>query len=302
MQEIKVFNSYSSALSPIEFIDILNIYSKYTPNLLLSLYDIRYYIREAKLDMKTILAEKQAIFFDSGIYEVELYNKFNMDSHQWSISMYYETLIWALKEAELINDIYISNYDNRTLNVSEQIDTSLEIFSKIDHDFSSLDLNYVFTLHGDPIEITKIVKARESNIRKKLDRFIIAVPEKELGTNIKEKIKNVQHILSLKLPIHLLGCLDPKFLIIFSFLGVQYFDGLNWLKFYFNNKAAYYRNLYELDLIKGNVFDPRSYVISNCIYLDSLINDIEYSILSQDYSSFEEENMLLDHILAQKED
>lgn len=302
MEEIKAFNSYSSALSPAEFMDILNIYSKYTPNMLLSLYDINYYLKQDKLFTRKILAEKQAIFFDSGIYEIESYNKFNMTSHDWDIPKYHETLRWVLDEADFIKNVYISNYDNRALCISEQVDESIKVFEDIRHDFSKLDITYVFTLHGNPSEIAKIINARKSDISEKFGSFVIAVPEKELGTNIAETIKNLRYLLSLDLPIHLLGCLDPKFLIMFSFLGVKYFDGLNWLKFYFNDKAAYYRNLYELDLINGKVLDSRSYVINNCIYLDSLINDIEYSILSQDYSSFQEEKMLLDRILVEMED
>lgn len=97
-------------------------------------------------------------------------------------------------------------------------------------------------------------------------------------------------------PLHILGCLDPTYMIIFALIGVRNFDGLNWLKFYFNNKLSYYRNIYDLDLIKGNVVDPRSYIINNCIYLDKLINDIEYSIATEDYSMFEEECSILSEL------
>jgi hypothetical protein len=302
MEEIKVFYSYSSALSPVEFKDILNIYSKYTPNILLSLYDINYYLKEEGPFMRKILSEKQAIFFDSGIYEVESYNRFNINSHEWGISEYYETLWRVLGEINLNKNIYISNYDNRTLNLSEQLDESIKTFTDIEKDFSSLGIDYVFTLHGNPIEIAGLLKARKSDITERFDNFVIAVPEKELGNNILEKIKNLRYLLLLNFPIHLLGCLDPKFLIIFSIMGVGYFDGLNWLKFYFNNKVAYYRNLYELDLINDKVLDSRSYVINNCIYLENLISDIEYSIISQDYSGFEDEKMILDRILISEGD
>ena len=109
-------------------------------------------------------------------------------------------------------------------------------------------------------------------------------------------MKSIKLLTSQGLPLHLLGCLDPMHLIIFALAGVRYFDGLNWLKFYFNNKVSYYRNQYELDLIKGNVIDTRSYVINNCIYLEKLINDLEYSIANEDYYMFEEERRILSEL------
>lgn len=294
MEMIKAFCSYSSVLSQREYLSILKSFYKYNTNILLSLYDIRYCLQNEKNLLRDIFNRANSVFLDSGLYEVETSSRRGLSNNEWDYKLYLDTLKWVLSEFNLNGKLYVSSYDNYRLNLNEQVETSVDTFEKIGSEFDLKDARYVFTIHINPL---KEVDWEKSNIRTLVSAFkkpaLIAVPEKELGMSLYDKIKAIKILTSQGYPLHLLGCLDPTHLIIFALAGIRYFDGLNWLKFYFNNKLSYYRNLYELDLIKGNVVDPRSYVINNCVYIDKLINDLEYSIATEDYSLFEEERRIL---------
>ena len=294
MELIKAFCSYSSVLSQREYLSIIKSYYKYNTNMLLSLYDIRYYLQNDKNLLRDIFYKANSVFLDSGVYEVETSSRLGLNNHEWDYRLYLDTLKWVLSEFNLNGKLYVSSYDNYRLSLNEQVEASIDSFEKMGSEFDLKDASYVFTIRIYPF---KEVDWERSNIQTLVSAFknpaIIAIPEKELGMGLYDKIKCIKILTSQGFPLHLLGCLDPTHLIIFALAGVRYFDGLNWLKFYFNNKLSYYRNLYELDLIKGNVVDPRSYVINNCVYIDKLINDLEYSIATEDYSLFEEERRIL---------
>ena len=263
----------------------------------MSLYDIRYYLQDEKNLLRDIFSKANSIFLDSGVYEVETSSRRGLAINEWDYELYLDTLKWVLSESNLNGKLYVNNYDNYSLSLNKQIETSIDSFKKIDGEFGLTDARYVFTIHIDPL---KVADWEKSNIQTLVSDFkdsaLIAIPEKELGASLHDKIKSIRILTSLGYPLHLLGCLDPTHLIIFALAGVRYFDGLNWLKFYFNNKLSYYRNQYELDLIRGNVVDPRLYVINNCVYIDKLINDLEYSIATKDYSLFEEERRILSQL------
>lgn len=293
MEMIKAFCSYSSVLSQKEYLSILESFYKYNSNVLLSLYDIRYYLND-KIDLlQNIFNRVRFVFLDSGVYEAEAYSIRGLEYNEWNSTLYLDTLKWILSEFDLKDKVYITNYD-KPLSLNLQIETAIETFKEINNEFNHINPKYVFIIHTNPLEVEDW---KRSNIRSLAPSFgnavVIAIPEKELGHNLSDKIKSIKILNSHGYPLHILGCLDPTHIIIYALAGARYFDGLNWLKFYFNNKLSYYRNLYEIDLIIGNVVDPRSYVVNNSIYIDKLINDLEYSIANEDYSTFEEEQLIL---------
>lgn len=302
MEKIKAFYSYSSAFSQRDFLPLLKSFYNYNDKILLSLYDIKYFLLNENDIMRNIFSEERPVFLDSGIYEIEALLRMGLKINKWDYNEYLNTLEWILSEFSPRGKLYIANYDNRRISLSDQIKSYNDTLTKIDGEFSSLNIDYVFTIHCNPLTvhnaIRPIIQAIVSDLK---GSVLVAIPEKELGTNIYDKISNIKFILSQGYPLHLLGCFDPAHLIIFSLAGVRYFDGLNWLKFYFNNKTSYYRNTYDLDLIKGNVNDPRSCVINNCIYMGKLINDLEYSIAMGDYSLFDEELHMLSEIIKKSE-
>ena len=299
---IKAFYSYSSILSQREYVDILKSYYRYNKNILLSLYDIKYYLNNEKDLLQDIFNCMNSIFLDSGRYEINASLRLGLSSKKWDYSLYLDTLKWVLSEFNLNNKLYIGNYDDYSLNLNDQIGASINTFNEIKNDFKTKQVRYVFTIHPKSFKVddwdSPVIQNLASNFK---GSSLIAIPEKELGASISDKIKNIKILTSYDYPLHLLGCLDPTYLIIFVLTGVRYFDGLNWLKFYFNDKVSYYRNLYELDLNMGKALDSRSYIVNNCIYIDKLINDLEYSINTGDYTIFEEEQRILSKICLNKE-
>jgi hypothetical protein len=294
MKKINAFCSYSSILSQREYPGILKAFYKYNSNILLSLYDIKYYLMNEKKLLEDIFNGANSVFLDSGVYEVETSLNRGLANYKWNFILYLDTLKWVLSEFNLDNKVFIANFDTNNLSLNEQIETSIDTFNELDRDSNLKNAKYVFTIHS------KYLKAEDleaSGIQDCISNFkksaIIAMPEKELGTTLSDKINSIKILTSLGYPLHLLGCLDPTHLIIFALAGARNFDGLNWLKFYFNNKLSYYRNIYDVDLIKGSVVDSRSYIINNCIYIDKLVNNLEYSITTEDYSMFEEEQRIL---------
>jgi len=296
MEMLKAFCSYSSILSQRDYLSILESFYKYN-NILLSLYDIRYYLKNKKSLLQDIFDGESSIFLDSGVYEVETALRRGLGKNEWNLALYLDTLRWVLSEFNMNDKLYIASYDNRSLSINEQIDITADVFEEIKREFDPKNAKYVFTIHPN---LSRLADWEKTNTRTLdcnfKDTALIAIPEKELGLSLSDKIKGIKVLTSHRYPLHLLGCLDPTHIIIFTLAGVRYFDGLNWLKFYFNNKLSYYRNLYELDLIKGSVADSRSYIINNCIYINKLINDLEYSIATKDYSMFEEEQSIVSRL------
>jgi len=80
MEMIRAFCSYSSVLASREYLQILNTYYKYNSNILLSLYDIKYYLRNEKTLLQDIFERSNSVFLDSGIYEIETWYVFSSRS------------------------------------------------------------------------------------------------------------------------------------------------------------------------------------------------------------------------------
>ena len=82
---------------------------------------------------------------------------------------------------------------------------------------------------------------------------ILGVTEKELGRNLKDRLRAVAKLrVALddvglgQMPIHIWGGLDPVITPLYFFAGAEIFDGLSWLRYAFHRGTAIYRDAKQI--------------------------------------------------------
>jgi hypothetical protein len=108
---------------------------------------------------------------------------------------------------------------------------------------------------------------------------VIGITEKEIGSSIFERMKNVARLrialdkAGLNTPIHVFGSLDTLSTPLYFVAGADIFDGLTWLRFgYREGQTLYRQNFGALALgvqTKAHMIDARCWV-SNYYYLKEL--------------------------------
>ena len=126
---------------------------------------------------KISFTRADSVFLDSGVYEVDASLKRGLSSNRWDYLSYLDTLRWILSEFDLNSKLYISNYDNRYLNLNEQIEFSINTFKRINSEFKLKDTKYVFTIHTN---LTNVEDFERSNIQALTSSYkdlaLIAIP------------------------------------------------------------------------------------------------------------------------------
>ena len=141
--------------------------------------------------------------------------------------------------------IIISNYDWRTnkKSIEEQIilaQTLFNMFPKFRYDFI---IKAPKVLDIDSIII---------NVKKLRNFHILGLTEKELGSNLIDKLKNIARIRvamdreSINIPIHIYGGMDPILSVLYFFVGAEIFDGVSWLRYSFKDGYAVYYNAHGI--------------------------------------------------------
>lgn len=220
-------------------------------SILISAYDL---FHNHLLNPERFYGNKELVVIDSGGYELSL----EFDSTEPKQGLYepgnhynYECYEKVLCDLPTKYPIVITNFDHESpgKDLEEQIQLAQALFNRFPqflHDFiirPSGRRQYV-----DMDDVIRHVG--------KMRRFhILGVTEKELGSNLLERLTNIANLRSsmnrkeMVSPIHIWGGLDPVISPLYFCAGAEIFDGVSWLRYGYYNDAAITRDAYTaLDL------------------------------------------------------
>lgn len=290
----KVVYSFSSK----SLRDITNNLEQYMPflksnSVLLSAYDIIHTYDEKMLS-KLLEDFSGELFIDSGqfesenVYDLNEIHFYEYKPESWDVDLYIECLN-NLKALE--KKFYVVNYDDRS-KINHQIQQSLSTFEQYNFPGKRILLVHPEGDYWDESSIETLIE----NLTSKVTKFnILGITEKELGSNLGNRIKNLHHlrnkinsITDQYLPIHIFGCGDPKNITLLFFAGGDIFDGLSWLRFYFKENSSIYTNEFYFDNYNEKTLNNDLY-LHNIQYLANLEYDLNYAIGTNDIQDFSEE-------------
>jgi len=216
-------SSVKTRYKPLHYIKIL-VTLKH-PLFLVSSYDI---CKSGPGDQKQIRSllnsaygEGRALITDSGNYE-----SYWEQDNDWKIKDYQKFL------RSKYHFHYAFSYDKRDQNVGKKaayrIVNDVETRVKTEQKYS--DYSIIPIVHSPLSTLVPVVK----DVVLRLNPIMLAIPERELGAGIIEKVGKLKAIRAELnrtghyYPIHLLGTGNPLSMLIYSKYGADSFDGLEW--------------------------------------------------------------------------
>jgi hypothetical protein len=134
-----------------------------------------------------------------------------------------------------------------------------------------------------------------SHVHRLAQLDIIGITEKEIGSSILDRMKNVARLrialgkAGLNTPIHVFGSLDTLSTPLYFVAGADIFDGLTWLRFgYREGQTLYRQNFGALTLgvhTKAHMIDARCWV-SNLQYLKDLELEMRRFLKDHSFEAF----------------
>ena len=247
---IRSVSSFESQLAPDEALTALHLIPNSDP-LLISAFDFyipenanRKEIRERneKLRLLDELHERGCfILLDSGNYEAS-----RTTCNQWSEEKYEKTL-------SQISFTCAFSFDNLypSKDLKKNMQDTVERANKLESDFVLPIVHAPLMENGmrDSAQIPDIMY----EVSKLKKAHLIAVPERELGEGIFERIHMVKRIrdrlneLGYYQPFHILGTGNPVSIALLSYAGADSFDGLEWCRTAIDRKTGllYHHQQYD---------------------------------------------------------
>ena len=231
------------------FQDLLNLLNrpnvKY-PRVLVSAYDL-YYMKKGEIKKALSSIEEYGnqglLFLDSGLFEGS-----GKDSEKWNMRFYKSIVSRAKFDLYSSFDVYRSDFK------------SYEEFKKntyyniIESSVFLNDVAFFAILHeSSPNQLVKLIEdfvEKHPNLCRS-----IAVAERDLGKSIQERIETVVSLRRIlndndcRNLLHILGCGNPKSMLLYSYCGVDSFDSLDWLKFVINPDNYSINDFAHLELL-----------------------------------------------------
>lgn len=229
-------------------------------------------------------------FLDSGGYEVHpavdvLDLQGPPGCASWSPDLYIATARAHARRGDTLISL-----DDPSLPLDEQVRLGLRLFDEVGIPGVRRDL-LVHPCGMAPPQLAQAIVERSSEFD------ILGVTEKDIGEPwflaaafLRDLRDQLDSRLDRYLPIHVFGCLDPRTLPYLFFAGADIFDGLAWMRYYFRDGHAYYAKEIEHDLPPEILLDRErlqgALLGHNIEQLEQLRNDLQYSVLANDYEEF----------------
>lgn len=223
-------SSVKTNFSPCEYLHFLEKFG--FPTYLISAYDVISSLRTEKENTKLFppsLSDRDSIILlDSGNYEA-----YWLHDMQWNLSSYYEAV-------ESIDADLVLSFDDPWSRPNE--------IGKSDH----IEKNHIPIIHGNPQSLPD----KFSNFAEKADSLLIAVPERELGDGIVQRVETLYGIRTRldnekrQVRIHLLGTGNPLSILLYAAYGGDSFDGLEWCQTTVDHDSARLFHFSQRELFK----------------------------------------------------
>jgi hypothetical protein len=277
-------------------------------SVLVSAFDIyhRHFVPPEGKDEEVFesLRNCRVVFVDSGGYELASeFDSTEVKSFQYKPKIgfgsgEYEQVLNVLKKPSRKLHCVIANFDHRTkgLRLHEQIQRARTLFVRYP-DFMSDFIIKPFSRTGKIIDFGEFKKSDFANLK---GFGIIGVTEKELGSKLADRVKNIALLrkglteAGIGAPIHVWGGLDPIISPLYFFAGAEIFDGVSWLRYAYKDGVAINRESNSVLEAKIGIsasadLSRRLTCIDNLQTLDGL------SVALQQWVDFDGENFDMFH-------
>lgn len=222
-------SSFETQLPTYEAIEALDIFK--FPSILISAYDLEKRAEYNNEDfIEKIIAYKEnggVILLDSGSYE-----KSRNNCNSWDREKFHN----SIKSIPYDLMFCFDEYDSKQ-NISE---LATEIVESVAKDQQQTSVPVLPIVHARTNKYGEYMfdslPELVLEVTKRLSPSLIAIPERELGDGLLERIKNIIKIrtslntLAYYQPIHILGTGDPIVIPFFIAAGADSFDGLEWCR------------------------------------------------------------------------
>jgi hypothetical protein len=254
---------------------------------LVSAYDLHYRHISPPFDFASL------IFLDSGGYEaskdIDLSDFEERDHTPQTWTQEFHRAVIADWNPR-VPSVLIS-YDNpkERLSTVEQIERARQIAPSRNDVLREILLKPE-TPKGPRLAIQSVIK----NIHRLADFDIIGVTEKEIGSSILERMKNIGLLrralnrVGLEIPIHVFGSLDTITTPMYFLAGADIFDGLTWLRFAYHDGRTLYKQNYGATVgisTKAHVLDGICWN-NNYRYLQELQLEMRRFLGTENFNSF----------------
>jgi hypothetical protein len=255
--------------------------------MLLSAYDLHYQEIAGPFDFASL------IFLDSGGYEASKdldLSDFGSRKHvprSWSRTEHEAVIAnWAPH----VPTVLISyDHPRERLPIADQILRAREFAPKRENTLREILLKPE-TERQSRLDINNVLK----NIHSLAGFDVIGVTEKEIGTSMLERMKNIGLLrlalskAGLEMPVHVFGSLDPVTTPMYFLAGADIFDGLTWLRFAYQDGRTLYKQNYGATIglsIKAHVLDGICWD-NNYRYLQELQLEMRRFLNTEDFKTF----------------
>lgn len=225
--EIPIFfpsiSSVKTTLPVESYLQAINSLKNINNQFLISAFDIAHYENNNKIKhiMDTLFNSNMTILIDSGNYE----SFWKMQQKKWTPNEFHKILSNYKYSFAFMFDEQTPPHD---------MDIHLELVIKqweTDNKISKSN-RLIPIIHDDPQHLPLLCFLVSKHTRASM----IAIPERRLGDGIFERAKTIQFIrsklneLDYYVALHLLGTGDPLSIFLYSIMGADSFDGLEWCK------------------------------------------------------------------------
>lgn len=284
---------------------------------LFSLFDFSYCDLSSLEMFRSGKDKGRLIFWDSGGYEVdaifesgERSEAYKGSRAPWGEDFY----VKAAQSAPIKQTDVVISLDEDSMDVYKQIDRAKDLFESIGGKFKR---EYFIKLQPTISDYNHSTTPEE--LEKALSDFvddidILGVAQKDLGPTWISQVSGLIQIRKMLnkasgskyVPIHVLGCMDPKSIIYLCLCGADIFDGLSWQRYFFTERDAYYDKEFEYRIGMEDLYaivnesDRRGKIILNNIkVLEDIKNKLSLCILRKDFKEFKAEITYLSSFIAQ---
>lgn len=229
-------------------------------SVLISAYDLHFKHFQApqfpKTPAESHLRNACLVFLDSGGYELAAdfdlteIREFGYKPKDGYWIDEYEGVLNRLAVSKSPPPLVITNFDRASVGqpLENQITAARTLFNRY-RDFLGDFIIKPWSKNSSVVDPSKL---SDDDIRQLRGFHIIGVTEKDLGTNLIDRIKRVATLrrkldeAEISAPIHIWGGLDPITSPLFFFAGAEIFDGIGWLRYAYHNGVAAYRGNYTV--------------------------------------------------------
>ena len=272
-------------MAPVDYIELLGFSAH--PHFLVSAYDVVNCVSKDRERIKVALDKSEEyraiILMDSGNYE-----GFWKRDETWNVDNFHK----AIKSCK--NHLCFC-YDNQNPPDSAEA-IAEDVITRVMQDQEHTTGVVCPIIHGE----TGLLPDSAEKMAEQLFPLLLAVPERELGEGIIERIRTIKKIrkslndLETYYPLHLLGTGDPVSIIAYSMAGADSFDGLEWCQSVIDYETGNQNDFQHYDFsrhqtnreLSDNFPYKQSVLIHNLDFYKQFMKELHNAVKNKDTEAF----------------